>query len=62
MIKLEINDEVKLWNGEEGTITELNPITMYITITKELGYPTECHKMNVKYLNGEEIDAADLTM
>lgn len=62
MIKLEINDEVKLWNGEEGTITELNPTTMYVTITKERSYPTECHKMNIRYLNGEEVEAGDLTM
>lgn len=61
-IKLNINDEVKLWNGEEGTISELIPSKMYVVITKENSFPTECHKMNIRYLNGEEVDAGDLTM
>lgn len=62
MIKLKINDEVKLWNGEGGTIIELYPDTMSISFTKENGTPSYRHKMNVRYLNGEEVDAADLTM
>lgn len=60
-IKVSINDDVKLWNDEEGIISEIDLSTHAITITSESGYPTKCHKMNIRYLNGEEVDASDLT-
>jgi len=61
-IKVNINDEVKLWNGEEGTVSEIDLSTFEVVITKENSYPTKCHKMNIRYLNGEEVDAKDLVL
>ena len=61
-IKLNINDEVKLWNGEEGTIYEIDLSTSEVVITKETSYPSKVHKMNIRFLNGEEVDAKDLVI
>lgn len=61
-IKVNINDEVRLWNGESGNVTEINLTTQNVTITKEHSYPTECHKVNIRYLNGEEIDSQNLEL
>ena len=61
-MKVNINDEVRLWNGEEGTVTEVNLSTQKVLITKEKRYPTECHKVNIRYINGEEIDSQNLEL
>jgi len=61
-IKVNINDEVKLWNGEEGTISEIDLSTYEVVITKESGYPSKVHKMNIRFLNGEEVDAEYLVL
>ena len=61
-IKVNINDEVRLWNGEEGIISEIDKSTYEITITKETSYPCKVHKMNIRFLNGSEVDAGDLIL
>lgn len=61
-IKININDEVKLWNGEEGTVSEIDLSTYEVVITKEASYPSKVHKMNIRFLNGKEVDAKDLIL
>ena len=61
-IKVNINDEVKLWNGKEGTVSEIDLSTYEVVITKDTSYRSKVHKMNIRFLNGEEVDAKDLVL
>ena len=61
-IKVKINDQVKLWNGIQGTVSEINLATYKVVITKKNEYQDECHIMNIRVLNGKEVDAKDLIL
>ena len=61
-IQLKNGDSVELHNGISGTISSMNPSIMHIEIENENSFPTECHVMNIKYLNDEEVDGRDITL
>lgn len=61
-MKVNINDTVKLWNGDEGIISEIDLSTYKVVITNENSYPSKVHKMNIRFLNGEEVEAKDLIL
>lgn len=51
-IKIKIGDEVKLFNGESGTVSGIDTAAYQIEIHAEHGYSRCTHILNIKYLNG----------
>jgi len=53
-IKLKIGDDVKLYNGTEGTVTEIYKSTYRLQLGNYL-----CHLQDVSHVNGLEIEVND---
>jgi len=51
---LKIGDDIELWNGSTGEITELE--FPNITISHKDTYPQTFHRMNIKRVNGVVYD------
>jgi len=57
-LELKIGDKVELWNGSKGEVTILN--FPNITILNKHTYSQVSHIMNIKYINGVEVDGRDV--
>ena len=55
-IKLKIGDSVELFNGTKGHISDVNHGTALIEISNKNSYPQWFHMVNVKLLNGVDIE------
>jgi hypothetical protein len=61
-ILLKINDTVELHNGTTGIITSLDLTSYEVKISNVNSYPQWFHKINIKTLNGKEVDSQNLIM
>lgn len=55
-IKIKIGDNVALFNGTFGTVSNMDLATYQIEISGEHMYSTWSHILNVKTLNGEDCE------
>lgn len=57
-LELKIGDKVELWNGSFSEVSELN--SPNVTLTNPNTYTQTYHKMNIKKVNGVDVDGRDV--